>query len=171
MKGALLGILVATVGWSTGVLAEEHNGKHAVDLTCARTAAIQEFKEAVLAKGAAIDSVHVRDGIAVVVTAGSPEGSTAIEAARQKYATFQAASVQEKKSMGAAKRLAGACEQISQAIADGRITEETTPFGAGILFLITSRDSKLRVIIQDNDCCNWCGPCDSHSTAGCCRRC
>jgi len=135
------------------------------DASCLRFGAIEEFKKVVLSGGAGtVDSVHVPGGIAVIVTA---RGDTGDPAAIQKAARDY---LERVKGLGSEKGTS-VCAELSRAIAAGKITETMAPFGAGALFMITSRDKKLERLIQDNDCCKWCGPCDSHSTAGCCRRC
>jgi hypothetical protein len=135
------------------------------DAPCARSVAIDEFKKVVLSRdGGTVDSVHVPGGIAVIVTARGGTGDTAaIQKAARDY-------LERVKGLGADKGTS-ACAELSRAMAAGKITETMAPFGAGALFMITSPDKKLEKLIQDNDCCQWCGPCGPYSTAGCCRRC
>lgn len=134
------------------------------DASCPRSAAIDEFKKIVLSKdGGTVDSVHVPGGIAVIVTVRGEGGPATIQSSARDY-------IERVKGIGMDKGTS-TCAQLSRAISSGQITETMAPFGRGVLFMITSPDKELARLIQDNDCCKWCGPCDSHSTAGCCRRC
>jgi len=133
------------------------------DGSCPRSVAIQEFKKAVLAGGGTVDSVHVSGGIAVIVTASSKSNAAVIQKAASDY-------LERVKGLGLDKGT-GPCAELSQAISSGKIAETMAPFGTGALFMITSADRTLEKLIQDNDCCRWCTPCGSNSTAMCCRRC
>ena len=106
----------------------------------------------------------------VSMTAGGSEGVRRHWGSRQD--TLLRKRIGRKRACGPATAIGlGVCEQVSHAFPLARSLRNLRDMGPEVFFDHLTRQQIGRLVLHADCCPMVCRPCDSHSTAGCCRRC
>ncbi|MDP9267082.1 MAG: hypothetical protein M3P27_01995 [Acidobacteriota bacterium] len=134
-----------------------------LDPTCKRDQSIMAFQKTIKANGGAIDTIHLKNGLIVLVTARSAKAAKAIQAAAADYRT------QEDKAAGEkGNSLDPHCQTLLRLMQQGTVTAETHNIAEGVMLVYLTADPGTVVTIQD-DCCKWCTcPSSNWRCSGCC---
>jgi hypothetical protein len=152
---------------ATASSAKSHAKMSRADMSCPRTPVALQFKDAVLASGGTIEPIHTRDGLAVLATAPSADGTARIRAAAQAYLQ-QSQQVTTAQAAPTAK-LSASCSQVLAALQAGTVVESTADTEKGTLLSISTSDPRLVQLLQQGDCCKFCTcPSTNWRCAGCC---
>ena len=137
-------------------------GKNKLDPKCPRDQAIMAFQKVVKANGGAIDTVHTKNGLIVLVTAPTEKGAKAIQSAAAQY------DAAAQKVMASKENVDAHCLELLRLVQQGQVSAETDNIGAGVMFVYTANDASKTVTVQD-DCCKWCVcPTTNYRCAHCC---
>ena len=149
------------VAFAIGAGADMSAAQLKPDTSCPRYEVAQKFKQAVVANQGEIEPIHIPEGLAIFATAKTVEQVTAIQTAAKQYLAANRMLVPDNKSTP--------CWVALRAIKEGMITENVTPTEKGVLITLITRDARLREVLQQGNCCQYC-ICPSTVTrcAGCC---
>lgn len=135
---------------------------YAANPPCPRDALIKEVQAAIKKSGGTIEPVHLKDGIAIVITTKSAD---AIKAVHKSVDAYQA-----KRAKYVAPASDSYCVSMMKAIAAKQLTEQTGKTSTGALLLYGTADQMLVSKLHKDDCCNWC-VCPAGTVTSCTRCC
>jgi hypothetical protein len=130
-----------------------------------------------------VETVHLKDGLLIVITADSPDTVTIIHKAIAKYLEKKTSAKEPSRDLssqmlgemksGTAANTTSNDAHFARMMAEmksGNLSEQVENTSRGAVIVYATRDESLLKMLHD-DCCKWCGPCGPNSTATCCARC
>lgn len=129
---------------------------------CPRDVLIKDIQATIKKSGGTIEPVHLKDGIAIVVTAKSANGIKAVHKAVDAYLA--------KRPKYVSPPSGDYCASIMKAVAAKQLSEQTEKTSTGALLLYATPDSVLVAKLHKDDCCSWC-VCPAGSVTSCTRCC
>ena len=130
---------------------------------CVYTSARQALKDVIARTKPTVDPLHIKDGIAVSIVSTSPSTIQKLHTASEVYLSAR--------TKATSSELTETCNTFWKHVNNGSVSEAVMPTSTGLVVVTTATRPDLVTWLQDNDCCDWCGPCGPNSTAGCCRHC
>ncbi len=138
------------------------NLAHAAGAGCPRDVLIKDIQATIKKSGGTIEPVHLKDGIAIVVTTKS---ASAVKAVHKSVDAYLA-----KRTGYAAPSAGNSCASIMKSVAAKQLSEQAEKTSTGALLLYGTSDNALVEKLHKDDCCNWC-VCPAGSVTSCARCC
>lgn len=151
-------------GWVSGILLllSFAGQAFAADAACPRDVLIKDVQATIKKSGGTIEPVHLKDGIAIVVTAKSASAVKSVHKAVDVYLA--------RRAKYAAPPSGDSCVSLMKSVAAKQLSEQAEKTSTGALLLYGTSDSTLVAKLHKDDCCNWC-VCPAGTVTSCQRCC